>query len=78
MLESGNGLRLVGSDGSALNGTGEDSRVVENPDYKPRQHVVRSRARGVAAGFCFEDGVKKRTGWHAGALSFGALTDYSA
>ncbi|MDO4399863.1 MAG: DUF6273 domain-containing protein [Coriobacteriia bacterium] len=51
-LESGDGFWLVGTDGTVLNGTGEDSRVVEDPDYKPKEVGNPDQARGVVVGFC--------------------------
>ena len=52
MLEFGDGFWLVGTDGTPLNGFGEDARVVNDPEYAPDKAWGPDHARGVIAGFC--------------------------
>lgn len=52
MLEFGDGFWLVGTDGTPLNGLGEDARVVTDPEYAPDEVWGPDHARGVVAGFC--------------------------
>ena len=51
-LEFDDGFWLVGTDGCPLNGYGEDSRVVEDPEYAPDDLWGPDHARGVVFGFC--------------------------
>ena len=52
MLEFGDGFWLVGTDGTPLNGLGEDARIVEDPEYAPDELWGPDHARGVVVGFC--------------------------
>lgn len=52
MLEFGDGFWLVGTDGTPLNGFGEDARVVMDPEYAPDESWGPDHARGVIVGFC--------------------------
>ena len=51
-LEFGDGFWLVGTDGTPLNGLGEDVRVVEDAEYAPQEQWGPDHARGVVVGFC--------------------------
>lgn len=51
-LEFGDGFWLVGTDGTPLNGYGEDRRVVDDPEYAPDELWGPDHARGIVAGFC--------------------------
>ena len=51
-LEFGEGFWLVGTDGTPLNGLGEDARVVEDPEFAPDELWGPDHARGVVVGFC--------------------------
>ena len=51
-LEFGDGFWLVGTDGTPLNGYGEDARVVQDPEFAPDALWGPDHARGVVAGFC--------------------------
>lgn len=51
-LEFGDGFWLVGTDGTPLNGIGEDARVVDDPEYAPSKLWGPDHARGVVVGFC--------------------------
>lgn len=50
-LEFGNGFWFVGTDGTPLNGLGEDARILE-PSYVPDEVWGPDHARGVVVGFC--------------------------
>ena len=51
-LEFGDGFWLVGTDGTPLNGLGEDVRVVRDPSFAPEELWGPDHARGVLVGFC--------------------------
>ena len=51
-LEFGDGFWLVGTDGTPLNGLGEDARVVEDVAYAPDELWGPDHARGMLVGFC--------------------------
>ena len=51
-LEFGDGFWLVGTDGTPLNGFGEDARVVEDGEYAPDVLWGPDHARGILVGFC--------------------------
>ena len=51
-LEFGDGFWLVGTDGTPLNGLGEDARVVDDPEYAPDELWGPDHARGLVVGFC--------------------------
>ena len=51
-LEFGDGFWLVGTDGTPLNGLGEDARAAQDPEYAPDELWGPDHARGVVAGFC--------------------------
>ena len=51
-LEFGDGFWLVGTDGTPLNGLGEDARVVEDPTFAPDELWGPNHPRSVIAGFC--------------------------
>lgn len=51
-LEFGDGFWLVGTDGTPLNGLGEDARVVVDPSFAPDELWGPDHARGVVIGFC--------------------------
>lgn len=51
-LEFGDGFWLLGTDGTPLNGLGEDARVVQDVTYAPDQLWGPDHARGVLVGFC--------------------------
>lgn len=51
-LEFDEGFWLVGTDGTPLNGLGEDVRVVEDPEFAPEESWGPDHARGVVVGFC--------------------------
>ena len=51
-LEFGDGFWLVGTDGTPLNGLGEDSRVVKDPTYAPDNLWGPDHARAVVPAFC--------------------------
>lgn len=51
-LEFDEGFWLVGTDGTPLNGFGEDARVVEDASYAPRELWGPDHSRGVVVGFC--------------------------
>lgn len=51
-LEFGDGFWLVGTDGTPLNGLGEDARVVDDPTYAPDELWGPDHPRAVIIGFC--------------------------
>jgi len=51
-LEFGDGFWLVGTDGTPLNGLGEDARVVDDPTYAPDELWGPDHPRAVVVGFC--------------------------
>ena len=51
-LEFGDGFWLVGTDGTPLNGLGEDSRVVKDRSYAPDNLWGPDHARAVVPAFC--------------------------
>lgn len=51
-LEFGDGFWLVGTDGTTLNGLGEDARVVEDPEFSPDELWGPDHERTVVVGFC--------------------------
>jgi hypothetical protein len=51
-LEFDQGFWLVGTDGTPLNGLGDDVRVVGDASYAPSELWGPDHARGVVVGFC--------------------------
>lgn len=51
-LEFGDGFWLVGTDGTPLNGLGEDSRAADDPEYAPDELWGPDHARALVVGFC--------------------------
>ena len=51
-LEFGDGFWLVGTDGTPLNGLGEDARATQDSSFAPEKLWGPDHARAIVAGFC--------------------------
>lgn len=51
-LEFGDGFWLVGTDGTPLNGLGEDARAADDPEFAPDELWGPDHARALVVGFC--------------------------